>query len=317
MTIKTCKMKPLNLYKNGSIRLTFFILLPMLWNGLAQAQDSTTAKTESSETAAVQIPKPKPVKNTFESIWLIDNQTVMVPVKKTFEIDIMHRFGTIKNGYKDFFGFFAPSNIRLGFSYVPVKNTLIGVSITKANMTWEGYLKYALLKQTKGVYPISITYFADAAYDTRSADNFIYNTDRWSFFHQIIIGRKVTNKLSVQVAPSVSHINIVNGYWADSGKIGTEMKHDHFAVAVSGRYMVKRGMSIIANYDQPLTKHATNNPNPNISFGLEMTTGSHQFQFFLGNYSFITPQRNAFYNHNDYTKGQFLIGFNITRLWNY
>lgn len=33
----------------------------------------------------------------------------------------MHRFGSVKNGYKDFFGLFAPSNIRLGFSYVPIK----------------------------------------------------------------------------------------------------------------------------------------------------------------------------------------------------
>ena len=44
----------------------------------------------------------------------------MVPIKGTFEMDIMHRFGTLETGYEDFYGFFAPSNIRLGFDYVPV-----------------------------------------------------------------------------------------------------------------------------------------------------------------------------------------------------
>ena len=70
------------------------------------AQDSTVA---AIETAAPS--KTKPVKNTFQSIWIIDNQTVLVPVKKTFEMDIQHRFGVVENGYEDFWGFFAPSNI--------------------------------------------------------------------------------------------------------------------------------------------------------------------------------------------------------------
>ena len=60
------------------------------------------------------------VGNTFESIWLIDNQTVHVPLRRTFEFDILHRFGTIKNGYSDFLGLYAPSNIRIGFGYTPI-----------------------------------------------------------------------------------------------------------------------------------------------------------------------------------------------------
>ena len=48
--------------------------------------------------------KPRPVDNTFESIWLANNQTVMVPYKGTLEMDMLHRFGTINNGYDDFWG---------------------------------------------------------------------------------------------------------------------------------------------------------------------------------------------------------------------
>jgi hypothetical protein len=71
------------------------------------------------------------------------------------------------------------------------------------------------------------------------------------------------------------------------------------------------------NYDQPLTTHPIGNPHPNISFGLEMNTSGHAFEVFAGNYRYILPQNNNLFNQNDFTKGQFVIGFNITRLWNF
>ncbi len=290
-----------------------FLLCVLLLNTTLLAQDSTLADEE------VAAPKKiKPVKNTFESIWIIDNQTVMVPIKGTFEMDIMHRFGTVAKGYKDFWGFFAPSNIRLGFSYVPINDLLVGASITKTNMTWEGYAKYAILKQTKGKYPVSVTYFGDIAWDTREKENFAHFSDRLMFFNQIIIARKITEKISVQVAPSHTHVNVLDGYFYEPGKYRAVRNHEHIAVAFSGRYKLKESMGIIVNYDQPITKHRSNNPAPNISFGLEMTTSSHAFQFFLGNYSAITPQRNNYFNQNDpHYISQYLIGFNITRMWNY
>lgn len=294
------------------------------------AQDSTTV-TETKAAPA----KAKPVKNTFQSIWIIDNQTVMVPVKGTFEIDIMHRFGTVQNGYSDFWGFFSPSNIRLGVNYSPINKLNLGIGITKNKMLWDGSAKYAIIKQTKGKYPVSVTYYGDVAYDSRKDKDkslYKYSSQRLSFFNQLIIARKITNKFSVQVAPSMSHQNSVNGYYTKNDSTGKEvyqeMKFNHFAIAVSARYKLTNVMSVMVNYDQPLTKHAAHNPNPNLSFGLELNTSSHSMQFFVGNYTLLNPQQNNLYNTNspfgytdyDGTKvkgGRFCIGFNITRLWNY
>lgn len=319
---------PLSVYRAACVALM------VSFSTVIFAQDST-ANEELENTPVVK--KNKPVKNTFESIWLIDNQTVMVPIKKSFEMDIMHRFGTLKKGYEDFYGFFAPSNIRLGFSYVPINNLLVGASITKANMTWEGFAKYSILKQVKGKYPVSVSYYGNISADTRKKQNFIYWSDRVMFFNQIMIARKITNKLSVQVAPSLTHQNVVNGYYKTSGSVADstykavvagEMEHNHFAVTVSARYKIKQGMSVLFGYDQPLTKHATNNPNPNLSLGIEFTTSSHAFQLFFTNYYYMTPQRNNLFNRNNpidikgfnditFHHENFLIGFNITRLWNY
>lgn len=309
----------------------YLIVCLLLLNSAAFAQDSSIVA------ATPELPaKQKPVKNTFQSVWIIDNQTVMVPVKGTFEMDIQHRFGTVEKGYQDFWGFFAPSNIRLGVSYVPIKKLNLGIGITKGNLLWDASAKYSLFTQTKGKYPVSLTYYGNMAVDTRKdVDNsiFKYWEQRFSFFNQLIIARKVTDKFSIQIAPSVSHQNSVNGYYTKNDSSGTsifdEMKHDHFAIAISGRYKLTNVTSFMINYDQPLTQHATNNPDPNISFGFEFNTSSHSFQLFCGNYYFMSPQRNNLFNTNtpfSYTDnitgekikgGQFLIGFNITRLWNY
>ena len=302
----------------------------LLLQSTVQAQDEKAAKTEKSAKSKV-----KPVKNSFQSVWIIDNQTALVPVKGTLEMDIQHRFGTVQKGYEDFWGFFAPSNIRLGVSYAPINKLNVGIGITKRNMLWDASAKYAIITQTPHKWPVSVSYYTNLAYDTRKDKDktiFKYRSQRLSFFHQLIIARKVTNKFSVQVAPSLSHQNFVNGYYTKNDSTGTatfkEMKFDHFAIAFSARYKLTNVMSAMINYDQPLTKHATKNPNPNFSFGIEMNTSSHAFQIFVGNYYNLNPQQNNLYNTNapfgytdfDGTKvkgGEFVIGFNITRLWNY
>jgi hypothetical protein len=124
----------------------------------------------------------------------------------------------------------------------------------------------------------------------------------------------------------------VGGYLVKNDSTGKEvfktMKHDHFAIAFSARYKLTPVTSLMVNYDQPITKHPSNNPNPNLAIGVEFNTSSHSFQLFFGNYYGLSPQRNNLFNTNspfDYTDvtgkqvngGKFLIGFNITRLWNY
>ncbi len=298
--------------------------------GLAQDAEETMDK-----------PARKAVKNTFESVWLIDNQSVMVPIKGTFEFDIQHRFGTVKNGFEDLYGLFAPSNIRLGVSYVPIDNLNLGIGLTKSNMILDGSAKYAILKQTQDSWamPVSVSYFGNLSYDLREdEDGTLYKneTDRLRFFNQLIIARKITDKFSVQVAPSISWQNFVYGFYKVTGtdssgyeikEVANEMKHEHIAIAVGGRYKLTESMSLIANYDQPITKHTANNPNPNISFGFEFGTSGHAFQIFAGNYYYLNPQRNNIFNanspleyknvnNNTVKGGNFLIGFNITRLFN-
>ncbi len=276
-----------------------------LMNVTVEAKDSVTGKDL------------RPVKNTFEGMWVIDNQSVMVPVKGSFEFVIQHRFGTVENGYDDLWGLYAPSNIRLGFSYTPANKLMVGFGFTKENITWDFNAKYAIFKQArKGGSPVSLTLFGNAAIDTRDAENFVNSSDRYSYFGQLILARKVSDNFSIQVAPSISHFNAVPSYVDEDDNILPAMENDHFAISVAGRYKVSSHMSLLADYDQPITQHYTNNPNPNLSFGIEIGTSSHTFQIFFTNYKSIVPQRNNVFNSNDYKNGQYLVGFNITHVWN-
>ncbi|UKJ06117.1 DUF5777 family beta-barrel protein [Solitalea lacus] len=266
----------------------------------------------------------KPVRSTFESTWIIDNQTTFVPQKGTLEFMINHRFGTIYNGVSDLYGMYgAGANIRLGLNYSLCDNigfgkfkgsVAVGLGSTKTGMVQDINLKYGFLSQTRnGKIPISMAYYFDMGISTEDKTDELPNgnsSDRLSFFHQIIISRKFNDKFSAMVAPSLSHFNVID----------PNMQNDHFAVAVAGRYKISPQTSILVNYDQPLTEHTDNNPQFNLSTGIEVATSAHQFQIFISNFPLIVPQYNNVFNqpnsqHKWYQ--DLYIGFNITRLWSF
>ena len=295
------------------LRILLLLVISSLMTGSELfAQDSTSAPV---------VKKKSFVKNTFEGNYIIDNQSVMVPIKGTFEFDINHRFAAMDHGFTDLFGLFGSANMRLGFSYVPVRDLQLGFGANNYNMQVDWSAKYAVVKQTKdNSMPVSVTLYGNAAMDTRAKSIIlpIVNTsDRFSFYTQVMVARKFTEAFSLQAGFSLTHFNNVEGYFDDKGVIQSKMNNDHLAVSVSARYKISPKTSVIFNYDQPLTQHPVDNPNPNLSLGLDMKSSGHDFQVFFGNYGYTLPQNNNFLNHNDYTKGQYVIGFNISRLWNF
>ena len=119
------------------------------------------------------------------------------------------------------------------------------------------------------------------------------------------------------MAPSVSHYNAVEGFINRRGEVDGVMKNNHYAIHAGGRYKFSGQSSVILGYDQPITEHPINNPPPSISLGVEIATSSHAFQLFFTNYSALVPQENNVFNQNDYSEGDWLLGFNITRLWGF
>ncbi len=280
------------------VKCTFFLIAATLTLPVF-GQDEEAAKTPTKEYA----------RPAFESALLGEMQSVVVQSTKTLEWDFQHRFGPVENGVKDFFGIYAPgANIRMGITYTPIDRLALGVGLTRNKMAIDLNAKYAIFKQTKDdKMPVSISYFGNVVYNSQ-AGNYKENTHRASFYNELIIARRINSKISIQVSPSFTHFNAVD----------TLYKNDMLAVGVAARYKFSAQSSIMINYVQPLSSHTDSklNPVPGLAVVWEIATSGHAFQIFFSNYQGILPQQNVMYNQLKWGDQQFLMGFNITRLWN-
>lgn len=263
--------------------------------------------------------KDTPVYGSWESGALINHQTSVTQEKKTLEMLISHRFGPLENGISDVFGLMAPgANIRIGFNYTILDRVNIGFGTNSQKKYQDFQLKYTVFEQTEeNTMPVSLTLYGNAAIDAREELVFGTNyefTDRMSYFSEVIVGRKVTDWLSLQASANFSHYNSVDSL-LDNDKIG---------IGFGGRIRVSPLSSLTFEGGIPLqissiSQYTTfyNPPKMHFSVGYEIFTGSHAFQIFVTNGLGILPQELYMFNDTDWEYKSLRFGFNITRLWNY
>lgn len=304
--------------------IIFLVLLSFI-SVVSFAQEDATGVKE----------KDYPVSATFESGALIDAQTVVIPDKKTLEMVIQHKFGTIENGRSDLWGIYGSANIRLGLNYVFAKNMQLGAGITKKGMMGEKSIldfnaKWAVLTQTrKNSIPVSVTLYGSIAADGVAASTYdgvkirmssdkstvsFLPEDRLSYFSQLIVARKFSDRLSLQAGVSFTHYNMVKSIY----------DHDKVGVHFNGRVKVSPQGSLIFTYDQPLKikeiseQWTWKDPSkPALCVGYEVSTGTHAFQLYMGSTASLLPQDNIMWNQNEIDKTGLTIGFTITRLWGF
>ncbi len=248
-----------------------------------------------------------PVRAPFETSILIDNHTVVSPMKGALEFEIHHRFGSVGNGITDIYGIYAPSNIRLGLNYGITDKIMVGFGTTKDYKLQDFQGKYAILQQTRsGKIPVSLSYYGNFVIDAREKDAFgsgeFREIHRLSYYSQLIVARKLSEKISVQAAPGFFYFNAVQ----------PGSKNANFSFHAGAKARVIGMSSLILEYDQLLTKQDSIQPKPGLSAGIEIGTATHCFQFFISNFSQIINQRNLLYNTNGIFSKDSLFGFNIT-----
>jgi Membrane bound beta barrel domain (DUF5777) len=259
--------------------------------------------------------KSAPVRFTFSTETLIDNQTVATPYKGGLEMQIQHRFSLIKDIH-DLYGIYGSANTRIGLNYGITDRLMIGAGTTKDYKLQDISWKYLFLRQTEdNSTPVSLSYYGNLVIDARNEDAFGPSSDfkqmhRLSYFTQLIIARKFSEKISAQIAPSLLYMNTVKRL---SDAIG--YKNLNFGLHAGGRANLFGNHSLMLEYDQLLTKQDTGEglaqPKPNLAFGWEISTATHSFQVFATNYNLIIPQYNLLYNTKT-AGGDYMFGFNIT-----
>ena len=194
---------------------------------------------------------------------------------------------------------------------------MLGMGRTKIDKVWDFEAKYALLKQTKdNKMPISLSLYGNVGLsqdDLPEADSTIFFADsttlyepkfahRVTYSAQLILARKFGNRSAVQLTPTFVYRNL-----ADPGK-----ENHTIALPISGRVRIGLRTFIVFEYAYVFNNRTAGFRDP-LSIGVEISTAGHAFQVMLTSTDNLLDQDIYPNSSYDYAKGEFVIGFNITR----
>lgn len=290
-------------------KILFTLAFLLAATGMLLAQDTISSQPEKKPLA----------KAPFESGYFIDDQTVAMPPAKTLQFVFQHRFGTIQNGWKDLAGLWGASNIRLGLDFTITKNLLVGLGTTKNKRIQDLQIKYVVLRQRTGGFPITIALYGNAGINCTNKSNFGADykfVHRLSYMAEVMIARRFCREFAAQLGISWVHFNQVDTMMRNN-HVNHSLKNDNLNIAGIGRVRVSPQTSVILSYSQPVLTYLNTPPWPNFGLGVEISTSTHAFQIFLSAAPGLVPQEVIMYNSNNPYNGQITLGFNITRLWSF
>ena len=276
--------------------------LPISQNDLLSSLDSTS--DENVVTLA-----------TFKSTRLIDMQTVESLGKRTLDVRISHRFGEFNSGGQNAYGLDGPASIRIGLEYSFDGRLMAGLGRTSYEKMFDGVLKYRLLRQTEsGSMPLSVTLVSsmfitgqqDPEKSITGVDKYHYFSDRMSFCHQVIIGRKFNKNLSIQMAPTMIHENMVESFTDNN---------DSYHMTFAARYKFSRRIALTGEYGFSVKNYTQKEYYNHAGIGMDIETGGHVFQFFVTNSFGITENQFLIHNTSSWKDNAIRIGFNISRVF--
>jgi hypothetical protein len=247
------------------------------------------------------------VSATFKGTRIVNGHSIENRKNKELEFIISHRFGRVNTGFEELFGL-DQANIRFALEYGLTDYLTAGLGRSSFEKTYDGYLKYSLLKQKTGAnaFPFAVSLFGSIAAKSQKAIAGNERTFAESLFYvgQVLIAKKVNSSLSIQVTPTYVHRNLAT-IAADP--------HDIFALGFGTRVKLSKRVSLNAEYYQQFQKLTSIKARNSLAFGVDIETGGHVFQIILSNAitmvekSFITETTGNFFG------GDIHLGFNLSR----
>src|SRR5688572_24653079 len=109
---------------------------------------------------------------TFKGTRLINGHTVESKNVGSLEFIFQHRFGAVNGGLYEMYGL-DEAYVRLGLDYGITDRLSVSIGRNSVDKTMDGFLKYKLLRQSKGEknFPVSITALGGMAYKLEPKEN--------------------------------------------------------------------------------------------------------------------------------------------------
>lgn len=269
--------------------------------------------TASGQDLLAELEKETPAEktyasSTFKSTRLVNGQTMETKGKGTLEFIFAHRFGPISSGAYELYGL-DQAYVRLGLEYGITDQLGVGFGRNSEDKTMDAYLRYKFLRQESGAgMPVTVTAFGIAGYKFSPRDEDagydIQPVDRLSYVGQLLIARKFSQSLSLQLMPSVVHKNAVDP---------AIEKNNMVAVGIGGRLKLTRSVALTTEYYYRLDVPAGNPYYNPLGFGIDIETGGHVFQLVMTNSRGLTERAFLTETNGDFFAGDISLGFNVTR----
>lgn len=278
-------------------KILFAFLLP-LW---MFAQDDLLSEIDTDSTQTE-------VSAAFKALKIVNLESTKLASKGDFYFIVAHRFGSVKNGIDTFFGL-DDANTQIKFLYGLTDWLTVHASRSGFQKSYEGAVKYRLMPQQVNGFPVTIVGFNSIVVNTELDKVLLPKlqfNNRLNYTTQLLISRKFSEKLSLELAPTFFHENYV---------VNDDQDNSQFAIGAGGRYKVSNRVAITMDYAAHLNRASSALARNPLSLGVDIETGGHVFQLHFTNAQAMNETGylgNAF---GDWGKGDIFFGFNLVRVF--
>ncbi|MBK8951315.1 MAG: hypothetical protein IPM85_02105 [Chitinophagaceae bacterium] len=256
-------------------------------------------------------PQKERVKYAFKSPRVINSHSIEFLNPGTLDFRILHRFGQLDQGYKNFFGL-DQASMRMSFDFGIMHNLMAGVGRSTFKKELDAFVKYAPIRQSTGgklSSPVTLALVSGITMDGMpwadpSRTN--YFTSRLAYYFQAIIGRKFSEGFSLQVSPTMVHRNLVQ-LEGDPNNI--------YALGVGGRLKLSKRIALTWDYNHVLVGMPDSGYYNPLSVGVDIETGGHVFQLHFSNATGMNERAFITETTGNWGKGEVRFGFNLSRVF--
>jgi hypothetical protein len=249
---------------------------------------------------------------TFKSTRIINGHSIERMPGGQLDFRINHRFGEINTGAYNLWGL-DQANIHFSLEYGINNWLMVGLGRGTYEKTYDGFLKFSLLRQSKGVrnMPVSVSLFGSSAYNSLKLDlpGTLSAWNRMSYVAQLLIARKFNERFSLELNPTYVHRNLV----------ATEMDpNDLFSLGAGLRFKLTKRLSFNAEYYYvlpPLHDYQTSQTYNPLALGIDIETGGHVFTIMVTNSLAMIEKAFIGETTGQWQNGGIHLGFNISRVF--
>lgn len=275
------------------------ILLLILCPFALFAQDDLLSEIDSVATN-------EKVESAFKGLKIVNIESTKLAAKGDLYFIVAHRFGSVKDGFKGFFGL---DNAVTQLKFVYGVNNWLTVSGARSEVVYDFSAKYSLQPQMKNGFPVSIVGFSSVGINNLLDESIYPNMEfnhRMIYVSQVLVSRKFNNKLSLELAPTFFHENFV---------VDDNQDNSQFALGMGGRYKLSNRWSLNVDYAAHLNRASTSPYKNPLSIGVDLETGGHVFQMHFSSSQGIHESGFLGSTTGDWSKGEVFFGFNMLRVF--